>query len=183
MGYEVALAKAWLELENLNREAKGSVRFLADEYEVDLENKRVLSFGCNVPAKDHIGILVLHYLIQKLKGISPVTGEWISFHQLPGGQGYYPAFKKRVIAPIVRKYGANPEALFELTERFRAKRVQLADISVVVNALDSVPVLITFSRADEEFGAEANVLFDKNIEDIFCTEDIVVLAEFIAGSV
>jgi len=35
------------------------------------------------------------------------------------------------------------------------------------------------SKADEEFGPDANILFDKNISGIFCTEDIVVLTELI----
>jgi len=115
--------------------------------------------------------------------LPPITGEWISFKQLPGGQGYYPVFKKRVIDPIIRKYGASPEALFELTGRVKAKKAQLADVSVVVDVFDSVPTLITLSRADEEFGPEANILFDKSVKDIFCTEDVVILAEFVVYSI
>jgi hypothetical protein len=38
-------------------------------------------------------------------------------------------------------------------------------------------------RPDEEFGPEANLLFDKSITGIFCTEDIVVLAGIIASEV
>jgi len=183
MPYDVALSKAWLELENITKERKISTRFLADEYTVDLENKRILSLSCNTPAKDYVSILILHYLAQKLKGLPQIDGEWISFKQLAGGQGYYPAFKKRVIDAIVRKYGSNPEAIFGLIERFKAKKAQLADVSVVLETFDNLPVLITLSKADDEFGPEANVLFDKNIQDIFCTEDIVVLAGFVAHSI
>jgi len=38
-------------------------------------------------------------------------------------------------------------------------------------------------RGDEEFGPEANILFDKSITDIFCTEDIVVLSEHAAAHI
>jgi hypothetical protein len=183
MEYKTALAKAWLELENLMQQKKESVRVLIDEYNIDLESKKVQSLSCNVPAKEHVSILVLHYLIQKVKGLPAVTGEWLSFKQLDGGQGYYPAFKKRVIDPIVKKYGAKPEAILELTERFSAKKVQIPDISVALEIFDNVPILITLQRADEEFVPAANVLFDCNIKDIFCTEDVVVLAEFVAASI
>ena len=84
MGYDIALTKAWLELEGLKLEKKQSVRFLADEYDIDLENKNILSVSCNIPAKDHLSILILHYFLQKLKGLPPETGQWLSFKELPG---------------------------------------------------------------------------------------------------
>ena len=183
MGYDVALSKSWSELENLTRDKNISIRFLSDEYTVDLENKRVLSLSCNAPAKDYISILILHYLKQKMKGLPLISGEWVSFKQLEGGQGYYSAFKRRVIEPIMRKYGGNPEALLELIERFKAKRIQLADYSIVLDIFDGVPALITLWRGDEEFGPEANILFDKSIEDIFCTEDVAVFAGFVARNI
>jgi len=183
MGYEVALLKAWLELENTTKDKALSVKFLADEYSVDLENKCVLSLSCNVPAKEYISILILHYLIKKLKGLPPTTGDWITFRQLEGGLGYYPTFKKRVITTITRKYGSKPDELLKLTERFDAHKIQLADISIVIEVFDKVPILIELWKADDEFGPEVNVLYDKSIKNIFCTEDIVVLSEVLAHSV
>jgi len=67
MGYGAALAKAWEQVNNLTEEKKYSVRILSDEYEIDAESKSILSLSCNVPAKDFVSILVLHYLAQKLK--------------------------------------------------------------------------------------------------------------------
>jgi hypothetical protein len=183
MGYAAALSKAWSELGGIDKDKHVSIRFLSDEYSIDLGSQRILSLSCNAPAKDYISILILHYLKQKLRGLPALGREWITFKQLDGGQGYYPAFKKRVIDPIIRKYGSQPEALLELVERFQAKSIQLADSSVVLDILEGVPVLISLWRGDEEFGPEANVLFDKSIKDIFFTEDIVILAEFVARNI
>ncbi|MCQ9206694.1 MAG: DUF3786 domain-containing protein [Omnitrophica bacterium] len=183
MEYEQALRKAWAQVESLTEKKRHSVRFLNDNYDVDPEKRSVLSLSCNAPAKSYLSILILHYLIRALKGLPTVKNEWISFKELPGGAGYYPTFKKRVIDTVIGKYGSRPDCLLEITGRFKAKKAQLADISVVLETFDNVPVLITFWRGDDEFGPEANVLFDKGIVDIFCTEDIVVLAEFIAHSI
>jgi hypothetical protein len=180
MGYDAALKKAWQDISDIAEQKSYSLRFLADEYTIDLNQGRVLSLSCNAPAKDYTSILLLHYLAQKLKELPSISGEWISFKQLEGGEGYFPTFKQRVIEPIIRKYGQNPEFLLGLTERFKAKRIQLADISIVLDVFDGVPLLITLWRGDEEFSAEVNILFDKNIKDIFCTEDIVILSEFVA---
>lgn len=183
MGYAVAVSKSWSELENVTKDKTLQVRFLADEYSIDLETKQVLSLSCNVPAKEYISILVLHYARKRIEGLSEASGEWIDFRQLDGGQGYYPTFKKRVIETIKRKYGSNPQALRKLLDRFKAKITDSADASIALEVFEGVPVLIQIWKGDEEFGPEANILFDKNIKDIFCTEDIVVLSEFVAHSI
>ena len=159
-----------------------SVKFLADEYCVDTENKSMVSSACNIPAKDYLTILLLHYLIQKSGGIAALAGEWATFKELAGIEGYESAFKKRVIGPIVRKYGKAPDSLFQALDKFKGKAFPGADIGIVLEVLAGVPALIQLWKSDEEFGPEANVLFDANITKIFCTEDIIVLAEIIAHS-
>lgn len=183
MGYDAAINKAWQELEALGAENNLSVEFLADEYGVAVKERSVLSLSCNIPAKDHTTILVLHYLAKRLKGLPKITGEWVPFEQFEGGQGYYPAFKKRVIDVLVRKYGRNPESVFEALKRFRAKKLDLADVSASAEVFEGVPLLIELERGDEEFGPAAHVFFDKSIKGIFCTEDIVVLAESLVHNI
>ncbi|PIQ89289.1 MAG: hypothetical protein COV72_03870 [Candidatus Omnitrophica bacterium CG11_big_fil_rev_8_21_14_0_20_42_13] len=183
MPYDTAIEKSWQELEKLSGETNFSVYFMNDEYTVDTKAREILSLSCNVRTKDYLTILLLHYLARSIKGLAKISEEWISFKLLPGGDGYYPTFKKRVIDKILRKYGQHPEALLELIERFNAKRTQIADISVVIEAFKGVPVLLTAWKGDDEFSPEINVHFDKSICDIFCTEDIVVMSEAIAGRI
>lgn len=178
----MAINKAWEDLGKLNPGKNISVKFLADEYSVDLETKKLISLACNVPAKDFPSILILHYLIQKLNGLPPLTGEWLSFRELSGVEGYEAAFRKRSIEPIIRKYGSHPEGLLEVLDRLPGKRVDQADIGIVLGVFEGVPVMVLLWRADNEFGPEANMLFDKSITDVFCTEDIVVLAGLVAAS-
>jgi hypothetical protein len=182
MGYDIAIQKAWDDLLAVKPGGSISVKFLADEYDVDVAARKVLSLSCNVPAKDYTAILLLHYLIKKLKGLPVLSGEWVDFKELSAIEGYQSAFRKRVIERIIRKYGTNPEALLTVLERFPGKRVDQGDIGIVLEVCAGVPVLIELWRPDEEFGPEANILFDKNVKEIFCIEDIVVLAEFVAGS-
>ncbi|MEW6008518.1 MAG: DUF3786 domain-containing protein [Candidatus Omnitrophota bacterium] len=180
MGYEAAFQKAWLELERLSQEQKFTARFLADTYEIDLANKKVFSLSCNAIAPEHVGILILHYLIQKLKGLPLITNDWITFNQLPGGSGYYEAFRKRAIEPIIAKFANNPGNLLFCLERLKAKKIQYGDSAIVLDVFEQVPVMVCVWGRDEEFPAEANILFDRSILEIFPTEDIVVMAGFIA---
>ena len=181
MSYAAALQKGWEDLSKLNPEKILTVKFLGDEYTVNFGEKKVLSLSCNAPAKDFAVILILHYLAHKLKEVPALTNEWLSFKELSGVEGYYSAFRKRAIEPIIRKYGSHPEGLLAALDRLPAKRVDQGDVGIVLEAFEGVPVLITLWRSDDEFGPEANILFDKSITQIFCTEDIVVLAGFIAS--
>ena len=181
MGYQAALDKAWAELKKASDQKIISVRMISDEYQVDTQSQKVLSSSCNVPAKEYITILILHYLIGRAKGLPQATGDWISFRELAGGTGYYEAFRKRALAPIIRKFGANPQELVSCLDRFPGKRVQFGDYGIVLDIFDGVAVMITVFGQDEEFSAEANIFFDSAIKEIFCTEDIVVLSGFVAA--
>lgn len=181
MSYDIALQKAWEDLGKFNPDKIVGVKFLADEYTVDFQEKKVLSLACNALAKDTTVILILHYLVRKLEGLPAVTGEWITFKELSEIEGYYPAFRSRAIAPLIRKYGHHPDGILDALERLPAKRVEQGDIGIVVEAFLGLPVLITLWRGDEEFGPEVNMLFDRSITRIFCTEDVVVLGGIVAS--
>ncbi len=182
MGYDIAINKGWIDYAKLNPDKNLSVKFLADEYTVGLREKKIVSLSCNIPAKDFTAILILHYLMRRLEGLPALTNEWLPFRELSGIEGYLPAFKKRAIEPIIRKYGNSPGSLLEALDRLPAKRVNGADVGIVLNAFEGVPVLVKLWRADEEFGPDANMFFDRSITGIFPTEDIVVLAGIVAAS-
>lgn len=182
MGYAEALQKGWVELSKLTGNDKFSVRFLTDEYEIDSGAKRISSLSCNMPARERESVILLHYLIQKIKmgSLPSPTGEWIGFRQLEGGDGYYPAFRHRTIDVILRKYGDSPKELVKAAGRVGGRAVDIGDGGVVIEAFESVPVLITVWKGDEELKAGANISFDKSALEIFCTEDIVVMTEIVA---
>jgi len=183
MAYEAALNLAWQELENFRLPNNLAIKFLSYEYALDFKERKVISSSSGTPAKDFISILILHYAVSKIKGLPLLSAEWVSFKELSGVEGYAAAFRQRAIEPIIKKYGKNPEGILDILEKFPAKRVNYADLAVVLEAFEGVPALITLWRGDEEFGPEANILFDKSISRIFCIEDIVVLAGMVASKI
>lgn len=181
MGYQQALDKAWADVSALTSERSLTVDFMSDAYDIDIARRAVLSRSCNVPAKDHTIIILLHYLATKLtfKAIPEPAGEWIDFTRLEGGDAYWPTYKKRTIDQVLRKFGPAPEALLTVCERMPAKRSDFGDTSIIVYPFKEIGILIKVSKADEEFGPDAAILYDGNIPKIFCTEDIVVLTEIV----
>jgi hypothetical protein len=183
MGYAAALDKAWEELQAATKQKSLSVRFLADNYQVDITRRKVFSLSCNVPAKDFPSVIILHYLVKSLSGLPQVTGQWLDFRQLSGVEGYWAAFKKRAIDPLIRKYGASPEKILDVLGRFPGKKEPYGDYAVAIEAFDRVPVLLALWEKDEEFAPEANIFLDKSAKDIFCIEDMIVLAGLVCANV
>jgi len=183
MPYEAALAKAWDETDRLTDPIPHSVALLGDTYEVDVNQRRIYSLSCNVPAKDFLAILLLHYLAGLVKNCYSPSGEWVSFKDIESGEIYYPAFREGAINPIIRKYGRNPEALLEALKRFSGKKVSEGDVGIEIGTFDNITVKIILWKADEEFGPEATMLFDRNLTRIFSMEDITVFLRLVAHSI
>jgi len=176
MGYKAALEKAYGELSE-----QTTVRFFSNDYQVNPEKRTLTNLTAEKDAPEFIAVLVLHYIIKKLAGLPPPTGKWISFKALEGGEIYYPAFRKRAIEPVLKKYGANPAGLLSNIDRLGAEKESAGDCSIKLNPFEGVPVLVTVFASDDEFPADANVLFDESIKQIFATEDVAVLAGLVAS--
>ncbi|MBI5848878.1 MAG: DUF3786 domain-containing protein [Nitrospirae bacterium] len=172
--------KAWDSLLRSGLPENASVRFLADKYVVDVKDKQVLSLSRNAPAEDYLTVLILHYLTRKIAGLPVLTGERLGFSGLSAAGSFAEEFKRRSTDLIVRTYGNNPDNILSVLDRMPGEKINRSDVAIVLEAFEGAPVFIELWRADEEFGPEANLLFDKSITQIFCTEDIVVLAEAVA---
>ncbi len=183
MGYDSALNKAWEEL-SLRAASPVKTVFLGKEYSLDPRSRECVS-ASGVRQKPYLSILLLHYAAAALRGIPELGGEWISFRELPAGEFYYPAFRKRALEPLLAKYGRSPrEAVAGLRDRLPGTAGELpeGDACAVIEVLPGVPVKIVFWLADAEFPAEAAMLFDRTAGSVFCTEDIAVLGGLLAAS-
>ncbi|MBA3066217.1 DUF3786 domain-containing protein [bacterium] len=181
MGYNAALDKAYNKLGEITDEKNISVGFFSDEYPVDILKRTLTDAVSGKIVPDFIAVLILHYLIKKIEGLPEETGKWISFKEMDGGEIYYPAFRKRAVEPVIRKYGANPEKLLVNLDRPGVSKESAGDCSVKLYPFEGVPVLIAVFGQDDEFPADASVLFDGSIKKIFVTEDAAVLAGLVAS--
>ncbi|MFC1891068.1 DUF3786 domain-containing protein [Thermodesulfobacteriota bacterium] len=123
-------------------------------------------------------VLILHYLQGSLKTRGPgVTGEWISFQDLPDGRFYLGAFIKRAKDPLLKAFGTNPKQIIDIASKaYGASPLDHGDFSVSVKALPLVPVALVLWEGDDEFPPEGNILFDKNIAELLPAEDIAWIA-------
>ena len=123
-------------------------------------------------------VLLVHYLWGAFfSNGAPLTGKWIAYQEVPDGRFYLDAFLKRAKNPLVQGFGGNSERLAELAARaYGAEPFDHGDVSVVIRALPLAPLALILWKGDDEFPPEGNILFDRNIVQIFSAEDIAWLA-------
>lgn len=122
-------------------------------------------------------ILILHYLLQA-KG-TPLSNKLIAFQEFKEGAPYYPSFVKRSLKPLIEHFGQSPEILIELSKELGGYKSNMGDISVTIPAFARLPVTYVIWKGDEEFPANASILFDNTVLDYLPAEDVTVLCQTI----
>ncbi|NMA68373.1 MAG: DUF3786 domain-containing protein [Desulfitobacterium sp.] len=119
-------------------------------------------------------ILILQYLTE-VCGVSP-QGKWISFRELPAGENHYNTFKLEAMEPLAKRFGKDPEGFAKVCEGVGGKKISMGDIAYSIEALPKLELAFILWLADDEFPAQANILFDAYSSMHLNTEGLEVMA-------
>jgi hypothetical protein len=125
-----------------------------------------------VPLQEQI--LILHYLQAELSG--PPSGDWVAYREIPAAGFYFAAFLKRAVDPLKKVFGQNIPGFTAAAERLKGVPVGFGDAGFEFRVFPKVPVRLILHAGDEEFPAEAAILFDRSIAQMLSPEDIAWLA-------
>jgi len=143
--------------------------FMGTEYRIGFPDGR---FTPSLPVQ--ASILCLHYLTGATG--APLTGRWVSFRELPGGDIYTGPFAKRILRPLVDSFARRPDALSRAAVRLGGSLEEFGDVAVRIPVFPRLPLTYVLWLGDEEFEASGTVLFDESARDHLSTEDLVVAA-------
>jgi hypothetical protein len=105
-----------------------------------------------------------------------LSGNRVSYREIPGASFYFSAFVKRAIDPLKTVFGPNVTALVEAAKQLNGRPIEPGDVGFEFDVLPNVPLQLILYEGDDEFPAEANILFDQTIGVILSPEDIAWLA-------
>jgi hypothetical protein len=132
----------------------------------------VAASGKEVPIQEQI--LILHYLQADLPGLP--AADWVAYREIAGASFYYAAFIKRAVDPLKKAFGQNLDGFHAAAARLGGVAVGFGDAGVEFRVFPKVPMRLILHAGDEEFPAEATILFDRSIARILSAEDIAWLA-------
>lgn len=134
----------------------------------------------NITSDCHINLWVaiplLNYIISSA-GYN-VSGKWVPFRELKNGMRFSPLFEQRCEKPLKKVIDTDLDLFKDiiciLGGRPEAKN-KSADISFILNPLPKVPMLIGYSKLEDDFESGLNVFFDTTAEDNLNIESIYML--------
>jgi hypothetical protein len=178
MDLEERAKKAGADYQKGEDGAKIIIDFFSEPYHIHFPQIEFYS-----PSKKAVSlvtrILLLHYLI-RADG-SPLTGKWVGYKDIPGGLLYAEVFARRVIEPLVRKFGNSAKWFKEIGKKLGGKSVEVGDASFILHAFPFIPLQYVLWEGDEEFPPSVQLLFDASVDHYLSLEDIVVLGQMATG--
>ena len=102
---------------------------------------------------------LFYYSKAKDKGLG---GDWVKFNALRGSWACRYSFDEEDITALIKVFNEKQDRMFTAIEKLGGTRVDFGDAAFEVNFLPNVKVLLIFEAADEEFPADARLLYDSN---------------------
>jgi hypothetical protein len=155
------------------------VPFFGNTYLVSWPGGEVVLARDNSGADIATRIVILHYLLNATG--RPMAAEWMAFRNLPGGLGYDAAFRGRADHRLAAAFGRDQAGFERAARALGGETLTFGDASFMFRLLPRVWLAAVLNLADDEFPADASVLFDAACEHYLPTEDLAVLAGMLAG--
>ena len=136
------------------------------------------------PAHVAVSILLLHYLL-RADGLPP-AGEWLAFRELPDGLFYAATFAQRAEVPLAQAFGAGSgggdgvSRLHAAAAAAGGLPLDLADAAFAFQPLPRLALAVLVWDGDEEFPAQASVVFDAAAGHYLPAEDLAGLGGLLA---
>lgn len=155
-----------------------AIPFLDRVYQVSFPNFEFVDQDDNdseVPIQEQV--LILHYMASG--GGSEPTGNWIAYREIQGASFYFSSFVKRAIDPLKKVFGNNIPGIKKSAEILNGTPIENGDAGFEFNLFPKIPLQLILWQGDDEFPAEANILFRDNVADYLSPEDAAWLAGMI----
>jgi hypothetical protein len=121
-----------------------------------------------------VKLLTLLYL-SRADGV-PLSNQWVPYRELPDGLFYSKSFSDTVEERLKDHFDGKLEALLDAAGRLGCSTVSQGDAGLVFNTFPRISLLFIYWKADEEFPASANILFDASASHYLNVFELKMLA-------
>lgn len=114
--------------------------------------------------------------------LSPGSGRFLSYSELPWGSVYNAQFTGRCIRRLAAGYGTRLSEFGPACESLGGRAIDGADAAYEIPFLPELWVRLLLWEGDEEFPASAQILFSDNFSAAFTAEDIAVAGDLLLNA-
>lgn len=121
-------------------------------------------------------LMSIYNLFYYAKPGAAVKGEFVPFRSVKRAAPFAPAFQRTILTPLAKTFDGHLEALKKACISLGGVPIRQGDAGYVIHAFDCMPLTMVFWDGDDEFEAQANILFDADITDFIHEESVVCIA-------
>lgn len=145
---------------------------LKDDTEKDLsmDENRMLSHK----------MLILSYLFRATNSIP--TNKWVPYRELEGVGHAYQCFAQQGIDKLVSFFAYKGELFLKAGLKLGGKKIDSGDVGIEITVLPNVRMRFILWLADDEFEANATILYDYSVTKELHVEDLGELCYFAADN-
>ena len=114
---------------------------------------------------------------------TPPFAHWISFHELPDGQFYEQAFRGYSGEELVRGLNGDLAAFQRASLKLHGKSIGLGDAAFAFRILPHLQIAVVMYAGDEDFPAQARVLFEATAPHYLSTDGLAILGGQLVGQI
>jgi hypothetical protein len=155
------------------------VEFLRREYVIDRAEWTVKRDGVTPPSL--MQSLILTYLYTS-DGTTPID-RWLGFRELPNGLFYAQAFQSYTGAALIRDLDGDVTTFKRASEKLQGAALAIGDAGYAFQMLPRLKVAVIMWSGDDEFPAQAQVLFQETAPHYLITDGLAIVGNLLIGQI
>jgi len=190
MGLDDAYKKALKDMAQLNPRvaaSKSGVDFDGGKFSIPLFDRlftvafpqlEVQEVGNDTPPYKLLEILLMHYLITA--DGTAVSGEWVTYRQLPGANLFTQRFANLVTRPMLENFGQDAAGFSQAATAIGGQPMDRSgDAAFCFKAFPKIPMGCILYLGEDEMPPSVNVLFDSAAPHYLPTEDLTIVGSLL----
>ncbi len=152
-----------------------SLQIWGDQYLIDLNNSTIEQVPATGPQPHEYFYLFVMYYLLRARDI-PVQNEWVSEKDLPGGPTFFRGPHQIPTNLISGQFGNNLDEFKACCARLAGTPIPMADAAFSFSITPDIPIAVLYWIGDEDFPAEAKILYDRSITELLSLDILFALA-------
>ncbi len=145
------------------------------QYDIDPANQTISQApGDSPPLHEYFDIFAMYYLLRVQD--FPVQGQWVSEKDLPGGTTFFRGPHLIPTDLISNTFGNDLQNFKNRCIALGGTPIDMADAAYSFHITADIPVAVLFWTGDEDFPAEAKILYDQSIAEQLSLDIVWALA-------
>ena len=122
-------------------------------------------------------VMSIYHLFYYSKPYARVSGRFVPFRDVKRAAPFDAAFKRNILDAAGRTFDGHLAELHKACKALGGQPVAQGDAGYQIYAFDCMPLQFIFWDGDEEFPAQANILFDAEITDFLHEETVASVGD------